>query len=144
CRRDRHSGLGGWHMARVPSAAGSRKELRDSMNCFTHNARSAVGICSVCQKAVCHECVGQDTPRLVCRTCAARGAAAIGWGYAGYAYRGFEYKSPISIGGWPLLHVCSGIDPETLRPRVAKGIVAIGNLAVDGLAIGGLSCGLFT
>jgi hypothetical protein len=114
------------------------------MNCFTHNTRSAVGICSVCQKAVCHECVGQDTPRIVCRTCAARGAAAIGWGYAGYAYRGFEYKSPISIGGWPLLHVCSGIDPETMRPRVAKGIVAIGNIAVGGLAIGGLSCGLFT
>ena len=89
------------------------------MNCYTHNTRSAVGICSVCQKAVCHECVGQDAPRLVCRTCVTHPVPAYGYGY-GY---GYEYKSSISIGGWPLVHVCSGVDPVTMRPRVAKGII---------------------
>ena len=71
------------------------------MNCYTHNTRSAVGICSVCQKAVCHECVGQDAPRLVCRTCVTHPVPAYGYGY-GY---GYEYKSSITIGGWPLVHV---------------------------------------
>jgi hypothetical protein len=65
----------------------------------------------------------------------------IGYGYYGYS---FEYKSPITIGGWPLLHVCGGVDPQTMQLRVAKGIVAIGNVAVGVLAIGGLACGLFT
>jgi len=57
---------------------------------------------------------------------------------------GFEYRSRTSIGGWPLVHVCAGIDPRTMRPKIAKGIVAIGNLAVGGIAIGGLAFGLVT
>jgi len=57
---------------------------------------------------------------------------------------GFEYRSPITIGNWPLVHICAGIDPVTMRPRVAKGVIAIGNIALGGLAIGGLSCGLVT
>lgn len=116
------------------------------MNCFTHDSRSAVGLCSVCQKAVCKECVGQDTPRLVCRTCAARGAAPYAFGYGGYAYRmmGFEYKSPISIGGWPLVHICTGVDPTTMRPRIAKGVIAIGNIAIGGFAMAGVAFGLVT
>jgi len=57
---------------------------------------------------------------------------------------GFDYKSAITIGGWPLLHVCGGIDPETLRPRIAKGVIAIGNIALGIVAIGGLACGLVT
>jgi hypothetical protein len=65
----------------------------------------------------------------------------LGYGYYGYNY---EYKSSLTIGGWPLVHVCAGIDPQTLRPRVAKGVIAIGNIAVGVLAIGGLACGLFT
>jgi hypothetical protein len=111
------------------------------MNCFKHGGRAAVGICGVCQKAICHDCVGGELPRLVCTDCAARGvrpAYAMG-GWYGY---GFEYKSEASIGGWPLVHVCSGVDPVTMRPRVAMGVVAIGNIAVGGLAIGGLACGL--
>jgi len=113
------------------------------MNCFTHGRNPAVGMCVVCQKGICHECVGRETPRLVCRACSATGASpAYGWsGWYGY---GYEYKSSTTIGGWPLVHVCSGIDPVTMRPRVARGVVAIGNLAVGGLAIGGLACGLFT
>jgi hypothetical protein len=112
------------------------------MNCFTHSRNAAVGICAVCQKAICHECVARDTPRLVCRECDAR---VLRYGYSGslYGYT-FEYKSSATIGGWPLIHVASGLDPVTLRPRIAKGIVAIGNIAVGVLAIGGLACGLFT
>jgi len=109
------------------------------MNCYTHGGRAAVGMCGLCQKAVCHDCVGRDTPRLVCQSCAARGVAVfapVGW------YGGFEYKSATVVGGWPLVHVATGVDPVTLRPRVAMGIIAVGNIAVGGLAIGGLACGL--
>ena len=88
-------------------------------------------MCTLCQRAVCHECVGRDSPWLVCRTCVQTQAVL-----------GFEYKSRTSIGGWPLVHICIGVDPATMRPRVAKGIVAIGNVAVGGVAIAGLACGL--
>lgn len=57
---------------------------------------------------------------------------------------GFEYRSPVTVGSWPLIHMCAGIDPVTMRPRVAKGIIAIGNVAIGGVAIGGLACGLLT
>ena len=72
------------------------------MNCFTHS-RPPVGVCGVCQKAVCHECVQRDTPRVVCRACAARGGAlTYPWhGYGGYGYAcSYEMSSP-TIGGWP-------------------------------------------
>jgi hypothetical protein len=115
------------------------------MNCFTHSRTAAVGMCTSCQKGVCHECVAQETPRLLCRACAARGSTpGYGWiGGYGYGY-GYEYKSATTIGGWPLVHVCAGIDPVTMRLRVAKGVVAIGNISVGFLAIGGLACGLVT
>jgi hypothetical protein len=103
------------------------------VNCFNHPAAAAVGICSVCQKALCPACVGRDAPRLLCRDCEVRGGILFG----------FEYRSAIGIGGWPLLHVCSGIDSVTLRPKVAKGVIAIGNVAIGALAIGGVACGLF-
>jgi hypothetical protein len=113
------------------------------MNCFIQNGRAAVGVCTLCGKAVCRECVARDAPRLICATCAARGAMpGYGW-YGAYGY-GYEYKSSISIGAWPLIHVCAGVDPVTMRPRIAKGVIAIGNIAVGGLAIGGVACGLFT
>ena len=110
------------------------------MNCFTHNRNAAVGICGLCQKAVCHECVARDTPRLVCRACADRGSV-LPYGWYGY---GYEYRSSTTIGGWPLVHVCAGIDPVTMRPKIARGVLAIGNVAVGVLAIGGVACGLFT
>jgi hypothetical protein len=117
------------------------------MICFVHSRSAAVGMCTLCQKGACHECVAQESPRLVCRDCEARGRAAgygwYWWGWSGYGY-GYEYKSSAAIGGWPLVHVCAGIDPVTMRPRIAKGVVAIGNIAVGILAIGGLACGLFT
>jgi len=102
------------------------------MNCYTHTSSPAVGICSICQKAVCHDCVGRDAPRLACRTCIERGSLIYG----------FEYKSSVTIGEWPLVHICMGLDPITMRPRAAKGVIAIGNIAIGGLALGGLTLGL--
>jgi hypothetical protein len=103
------------------------------MNCFVHDRVAAVGICAGCQKAVCHQCVARDAPRLVCQTCSRQ-----------QTILGFEYRSPIVIGGWPLIHICAGVDPQTMRPRVAKGVIAIGNIAVGGVAIAGLACGVIT
>jgi len=113
------------------------------MNCFTHPGTAAVGMCVVCQRGVCRDCVEAAAPRVVCRTCAAAGShVASGW-YGGYAW-GFEYASAIRIGDWPLVHICSGVDPVTMRPRIAKGVLAIGNIAVGVLAIGGVACGVVT
>lgn len=103
------------------------------MNCFVHPATSAVGFCVSCQRGVCRDCVGRDAPRIVCRSCAARGAVL-----------GFEYKSAAAIGDWPIVHVCLGVDPATMRPRVARGALAVGNIAVGGIAVGGLALGVFT
>ena len=109
------------------------------MNCFSHGVKAAVGLCSLCQKGVCRECVAMDTPRLVCAGCLQwRESSGYRWGWYGY---GFEYKSATIIAGWPLVHVCSGFDPVTMRPRIARGIVAIGNIAVGGLAIGSIAVG---
>jgi hypothetical protein len=101
------------------------------MNCYVHDRSSAVGICSMCQKAVCRECIGRDTPRLVCRACVTQRTVL-----------GFEYRSSVTIGGWPLVHVCAGVDPATMRPRVAKGVIAIGNVAIGAVAIAGVACGV--
>jgi hypothetical protein len=112
------------------------------MNCFTHGRTAAIGMCVLCQKGVCHECVAKQAPRIVCHGCAARGSV-LPYGWPGYGY-GYEYRSSTTIGGWPLVHVCAGVDPVTMRPRIASGVVAIGNVAVGVLAIGGAACGLFT
>jgi hypothetical protein len=60
------------------------------------------------------------------------------------AVLGFEYRSRASIGNWPLIHICAGADPTTMRPKVAKGVIAIGNVAVGAVAVAGLACGLVT
>jgi hypothetical protein len=113
------------------------------MNCYTHGERSAVGVCAACGKAVCRECVGRDAPRLVCPACVARGTTLRRWSGSPYGVA-YEYRSPITINGWPLVHVCFGTDPVTFRPLIARGILAIGNIAIGGLAIGGAAFGLFT
>ncbi len=53
-----------------------------------------------------------------------------------------EFRSYQEILGWPLLHYTSGINPETGRRVVAKGVVAVGRLAMGGLAIGHASLGV--
>ena len=68
-------------------------------------------------------------------------------------YWGYEYRSKTEIFGWPLVHIAQGYDPDTGRPRVARGIIAIGSIAIGvialggfalgGFALGGLSLGLF-
>ena len=104
------------------------------MNCFVHQRAVAVGLCAACQRTVCPDCAARDAPRLLCRNCVVAQPAILG----------FEYRSRASIGGWPLVHVCAGVDPTTMRPRVAKGIVAIGNIAVGVVAVAGLACGVIT
>jgi hypothetical protein len=62
---------------------------------------------------------------------------------AGYPamYWGYEYRSELTILGWPLVHIAQGIDPQTGRPRIARGIIAIGNVAVGLFALGGVAAG---
>jgi hypothetical protein len=103
------------------------------MNCFTHDQAAAIGICSICQKAICRQCVGREAPRLACRSCIERSGVI-----------GFEYASSLTFGSWPLVHICMGVDPGTMRPKIAKGVIAVGNIAVGGVAIGGIACGLVT
>jgi hypothetical protein len=103
------------------------------VNCYTHPQTAAVGLCALCQKGVCRPCVGADAPRVICRSCLEQRAIV-----------GFEYRSAVSVAGWPLIHVCMGVDPLSMRPRVAKGVIAIGNIAVGGVAIAGVAAGLVT
>ena len=56
----------------------------------------------------------------------------------------FEYRSKDEISGWPLIHINIGTDPETGRPRVAKGVVAIGNIAFGVVSIGVAAFGVVT
>jgi hypothetical protein len=70
--------------------------------------------------------------RRECTACVARGPVI-----------GFEYKSEASLGSLPLLHITTGVDAATGRPRVARGVIAMGNIAVGGVAIGGVALGLF-
>jgi len=57
------------------------------------------------------------------------------------SYWGYEYKSKRQVWGIPLVHIAHGIDPQTGRLRVARGIIAIGNIAIGVLALGGIALG---
>jgi serine/threonine protein kinase len=56
-------------------------------------------------------------------------------------WMGYEYRSRWTLGGWPLIHIATGVDPASGRPRIARGIIAIGNIAIGALALGGLALG---
>jgi hypothetical protein len=103
------------------------------VNCYVHQTTPAIGVCVACGKAACRDCVGGEHPRLVCRACA-----------SGRAVFGYEFRTEAGLGSWPLVHICTGVDPATGRPRVARGVIAIGNVAVGGLAAGGLAVGLLS
>lgn len=55
---------------------------------------------------------------------------------------GWEYKSQRTLFGWPLVHVTSGINPQTGRSRCARGIIAMGDHATGVLALGGQAYGI--
>jgi predicted Ser/Thr protein kinase len=56
---------------------------------------------------------------------------------------GYEYRSKTMILGWPLVHIATGVNPATMKKRVAKGWIAIGDVAIGGLAMGGCAVGVF-
>ena len=53
-----------------------------------------------------------------------------------------EFKSHGSMLELPLVHYARGINPETGKRIVAKGVIAVGRLAVGVLAIGHASAGV--
>ena len=53
-----------------------------------------------------------------------------------------DYRSPQTFCGWPFVHIVSGIDPATGKPRVAKGIIAMGPVAYGVLAQGSTAVGI--
>jgi hypothetical protein len=56
--------------------------------------------------------------------------------------KGVDYRSKTMLFGWPLVHVASGVDPQTGRARVARGIIAIGDRAQGVIAMGGMATGV--
>ena len=56
---------------------------------------------------------------------------------------GFEYKSPLTIMGWPLLHVSFKYRANRL-PVVAKGIIAIGQFGCGVVTIAQFGIGVFS
>lgn len=54
-----------------------------------------------------------------------------------------EYRSKTILFGLPLLHITSGMDAETGRPLLARGIIAIGGRARGVIAVGGTATGVF-
>lgn len=61
--------------------------------------------------------------------------------YSGGRFWGYQWRSQAEVAGFPLVHVARGIDPETGRPLVAKGVIAVGNIALGLIAVGGLALG---
>ena len=83
----------------------------------------------------CPECGKQISDKaMMCPHC------GLPFGRGPFAY---EYRSRATLFGLPLVHVVMGwsVNPETGRPRVAKGIIAVGHVAFGVVAIGGVAVG---
>ena len=55
--------------------------------------------------------------------------------------QGWEYRSKTTLFGLPLVHIATGLNPQTGKMLIAKGIIAIGNVAVGVIALGGFALG---
>jgi hypothetical protein len=85
----------------------------------------------------CKECGETVSERaLACPKCGAPGPKSPLFGY--------EYRYPADAEGLPLVHIATGIDPQTGRKRIARGVIAIGDVAVGVVAMGGVSLGGIT
>jgi hypothetical protein len=85
----------------------------------------------------CRECRREVSDQAyACPGCGAPFPAKASWD--GY---GFEYRSPLAIGGLPLLHVSFKYRPNR-TPVVARGVVAIGQFAVGLVTISQFGIGL--
>ncbi len=83
----------------------------------------------------CGQCGREISEKaLACPGCGAAGDGAM---------KLFEYRSKRTMRGIPLIHVVwgPGLNWQTGKPRVAKGIIAVGPIAVGVLAFGGLAFG---
>ncbi|WP_309387751.1 protein kinase domain-containing protein [Cerasicoccus frondis] len=58
-------------------------------------------------------------------------------------WRDLNYRTRASIFGLPLVHVATGVDPQTGRKRIARGVIAVGEVAQGVVALGGLAMGVF-
>jgi hypothetical protein len=95
-------------------------------------------ICPYCAENIQNEAVK-------CRYCGewldGRAATTPASGQVAYYGYDYEYRSETELFGLPLVHIAYGINRETGRPRIARGIIAIGNIAFGLIALGGLACG---
>lgn len=85
----------------------------------------------------CRECRREISEQAVaCPQCGAPFPASETWD--GY---GFEYKSPLTIAGWPLLHI-SFKYRQNRAPVVARGIIAIGQFGCGVVCISQFGIGI--
>jgi hypothetical protein len=55
---------------------------------------------------------------------------------------GFEYKTKTKVFGLPLVHIAFGLNHETGKPLVARGIIAIGIFAIGLITIAQFGIGI--
>jgi len=81
----------------------------------------------------CSECGESISDRaMACPKCGAPGSKS--------PFFGYEYRYPAE-GGFPLVHIATGIDPQTGRKRIARGVLAMGDVAFGVVAFGGVALG---
>ena len=87
----------------------------------------------------CRECEHQVSEQAAaCPNCGAPAPAKEHWDGWGY-----EYKSPATISGLPVLHICLKYRPNGM-PIPAKGIIAIGQFAVGVVTVSQFGLGFIS